>query len=472
MSAGRHCYSPDAPQTERLAAYLEEKEARVERREAFARRHAGDTVVQLALNIPGRIKDSALLRRLLASGMSEFALWFPQFTECALTNASAGPSALFAAAEAPQSVKEGTAELEALHPWSRLFDFDVYDAGGMTVSLASRHGMGRTCFVCSRPAALCMREKSHSAEEVAQSVTDRLARFAAYETAFTVSAAARRAGALALRAALYEVGLQPKPGLVDPAHSGSHEDMDFFTFQRSAAAISSFFPRFFAAGELIADDPAFLLAVLRLIGLEAEEAMYEATGQVNTHKGLIFSLGLVLGAAGEVSAAERGAFDAPGEKTFIENILDKTAELGRLTLADFTGRPSEETPGMRAHRDYGLTGIRGEAAAGFPSIQTPLLALCSLPEADLDARRLLEALFEIMRELDDTTLVRRGGIEALQSVKRCARDLLESGALCQASWRDALHTVDREFVARRLSPGGAADCLSVMLFLIWLAREQ
>ena len=67
MSAGRHCYSPDAPQTERLAAYLEEKEARVERREAFARRHAGDTVVQLALNIPGRIKDSALLRRLLAS---------------------------------------------------------------------------------------------------------------------------------------------------------------------------------------------------------------------------------------------------------------------------------------------------------------------------------------------------------------------------------------------------------------------
>ena len=305
MSAVRHCYSPDAPQTERLAAYLEEKEARVERRKAFARRHAGETVVQLALNIPGRIKDSALLRRLLASGMSEFALRFPQLTECALTNASAGPSALFAAAEAPQSVKEKTAELEALHPWSRLFDFDVYDAGGKTVSLASRHGMGRTCFVCSRPAALCMREKSHSAEDVAQSVTDRLARFAAYETAFTVSAAARRASALALRAALYEVGLQPKPGLVDPAHSGSHEDMDFFTFQRSAAAISSFFPRFFAAGEWIADDPAFLLAVLRLIGLEAEEAMYEATGHINTHKGLIFSLGLVLGAAGEVSAAQR-----------------------------------------------------------------------------------------------------------------------------------------------------------------------
>ena len=99
MSAVRHCYSPDAPQTERLAAYLEEKEARVERRKAFARRHAGETVVQLALNIPGRIKDSALLRRLLASGMSEFALRFPQLTECALTNASAGPSALFAAAE-------------------------------------------------------------------------------------------------------------------------------------------------------------------------------------------------------------------------------------------------------------------------------------------------------------------------------------------------------------------------------------
>ena len=77
-----------------------------------------------------------------------------------------------------------------------------------------------------------------------------------------------------------------------------------------------------------------------------------------------------------------------------------------------------------------------------------------------------------MSELDDTTLVRRGGIEALAAVKRCARDLLQSGALRQASWRDAVHAVDRQFVARRLSPGGAADCLSVMLFLIWLAREQ
>lgn len=114
MSAVMHYYSPDSPQTERLAAYLEEKEARVERRKAFARRHAGETVVQLVLNIPGRIKDSALLRRLLASGMSDFVLQFPQLTECARTNASAGPSVLFAAAEAPQSVKEKTAQLEAL----------------------------------------------------------------------------------------------------------------------------------------------------------------------------------------------------------------------------------------------------------------------------------------------------------------------------------------------------------------------
>ena len=88
MSAVRHCYSPDAPQTERLAAYLEEKEARVERRKAFARRHAGETVVQLALNIPGRIKDSALLRRLLASGMSEFALRFPPMLQRVLRHSS------------------------------------------------------------------------------------------------------------------------------------------------------------------------------------------------------------------------------------------------------------------------------------------------------------------------------------------------------------------------------------------------
>ena len=56
MSAVMHCYSPDAPQTERLAAYLEEKEARVERRKAFSRRHAGETVkaVSYAANLASR----------------------------------------------------------------------------------------------------------------------------------------------------------------------------------------------------------------------------------------------------------------------------------------------------------------------------------------------------------------------------------------------------------------------------------
>lgn len=268
---------------------------------------------------------------------------------------------------------------------------------------------------------------------------------------------------------LYEVGLQLKPGLVDTAHSGSHQDMNFFTSQRSAAAVSSYLTQFFAASELTPEEPEFLLAVLRRIGIEAEAAMYEATRHVNTHKGLIFSLVLVLGAPSWVHAAR---FAPKGGRDFIQYVLEKVAVLGKLTLVDFELQQTEDTAGMRAPRDYGLTGIRDEVAAVIPSIQEVLGELFGKPDADLNSRALVEALFSIMSRLDDATLVRRGVIEALPEVKQSAQELLDSGALKQPSWQRAVHDLDERFVARRLSPGGAADCLFVTLFLLWISRAH
>ena len=39
-----------------------------------------------------------------------------------------------------------------------------------------------------------------------------------------------RIAEFATRALLYEVSVTPKPGLVDRANAGSHQDMDFYTF--------------------------------------------------------------------------------------------------------------------------------------------------------------------------------------------------------------------------------------------------
>ena len=107
--------------------------------------------------------------------------------------------------------------------------------------------------------------------------------------------------ALAEAALWQELELTPKPGLVDRLNNGSHRDMDHALFVRSIMAITPWFARFAELGEAHAAKPADRqLRILRPMGMACEQAMYAATGGVNTHKGGIFALGLLCFAAGRV----------------------------------------------------------------------------------------------------------------------------------------------------------------------------
>ena len=130
---------------------------------------------------------------------------------------------------------------------------------------------------------------------------------------------AAQIASLALEALLAEAAATPKPGLVDRVNCGAHADMDFFTFQVSAAAIAPFLSVFVRTGTEHTGDASALLARLRPVGMEAERAMFVRTGGVNTHKGAIFSFGVLLGAAG--LALRRG------KKCTAECVLDLVKEI-------------------------------------------------------------------------------------------------------------------------------------------------
>jgi triphosphoribosyl-dephospho-CoA synthase len=103
----------------------------------------------------------------------------------------------------------------------------------------------------------------------------------------------------AVQSMLYEVTATPKPGLVDRANSGAHKDMDFFSFMSSSAVLGPFFYRCARKGvEYDSPNVEGLFHQIRGLGVEAEHKMFQATGGVNTHKGLIFSLGIICAAAG------------------------------------------------------------------------------------------------------------------------------------------------------------------------------
>ncbi len=77
----------------------------------------------------------------------------------------------------------------------------------------------------------------------------------------------------------------------------------------------------------------------------------------------------------------------------------------------------------------------------------------------------LDALLSLMAELDDTCVLYRGGIEALHVVQSGAQAALDAGGSSTTGGRQRIYQLDRELVARHVSPGGSADLLAASIFL-------
>jgi triphosphoribosyl-dephospho-CoA synthase len=272
-------------------------------------------------------------------------------------------------------------------------------------------------------------------------------------------AATERIGRLAIRSLYREAALAPKPGLVSPGSQGSHRDMDFSTFLRSLQALRPYFPAIAACG---LQRPGF--ARLRVLGIEVEADMLAATGGVNTHRGAIFNLGLLCAAAGRLIAdgeTPRAATACQSVKNnWAADILDGLATLPAASQ-------SKLSHGLEIARRYGTGGARQEAASGFPAaLEIGLPAYRRILGATGDGElAAVQALFALIAELDDTNLLWRGGPAGLASGRRAASEFLAAGGVLADDWREHAAAIDRDFVARDLSPGGSADLLGVTLFL-------
>ena len=282
----------------------------------------------------------------------------------------------------------------------------------------------------------------------------------------TSSAAATQDDASAFHAALGraaiaslydELALAPKPGLVSFADAGSHDDMDASTFLRSLFALRHYFVRVAAQG---AHSAAF--APLEALGIEAEARMLRATGGINTHRGAIFTLGLLCAAAGAVRAT-----GLPCDATNVRGML--LARWGDVLAS--RARRASATHGARAARAHGLRSASEEAAQGLPTLFDHVLpALRAARRAGADDRGAkLHALFTAMATLDDTNLVHRGGLQGLHDAQGLARRFLAEGGGLVADAPARAARVHASFVERRLSPGGAADLLAAAC---WVERVE
>ncbi|WP_342616237.1 triphosphoribosyl-dephospho-CoA synthase MdcB [Rhodoferax sp. GW822-FHT02A01] len=256
----------------------------------------------------------------------------------------------------------------------------------------------------------------------------------------------------AVRALYAEVALEPKPGLVSFRDNGSHADMSAHTFFKSLFALRHYFGAIAIAGQQGAP-----FETLQSLGLDAEARMLRATGGVNTHRGAIFSLGLLCAGAGQLQARAMPV-SAVNLRTAL--LLQWGDALRQRALAARQKMPTSN--GQRAAQSFALRSANDEAAEGFPTLFEVTLPALQTAVAQGHPMRSakVHSLFCTMAHLDDTNVVHRGGLEGMQLVKTRATQFLARGSVAQADWLAQARRIHEELVARRLSPGGAADLIA------------
>lgn len=257
---------------------------------------------------------------------------------------------------------------------------------------------------------------------------------------------------MCLDALCHEAMAWPKPGLVTPVDSGSHRDMHIGTFLASIDALQGSFSLMAEAGA-----QRLPFSTLQAIGIEAERKMHRATAGINTHRGAIFNLGLLVAAAacrGEDAALRDYSCGAVVSKVWGEQIA-----AGRFR--------APASHGNSVFRQFSAGGARMEAAAGFPAVyHVGLPALRRHLAAGHETAR-IACLLALMEHLPDTNLLWRGGQAGLDFVQQSAATFNSNSGVDAPDWQDSLLRMHHAFVERNLSPGGSADLMAAS----WVAHQ-
>ncbi len=356
-------------------------------------------------------------------------------------------------------IKELCEQFEEKHLVGRIIDIDITDKHNNPVS----SGKAKKCVFCNeKPAFVCMHEESHSYKEVRSLINSKINNYLAKKKKEEVC---RKLSALALKSILYEVSVTPKPGLVDRNDSGIHTDMGFYTFLNSGSIISAFFNKIALIGyKYKEEDISKALPIIREIGLEMENEMFNETGKVNTQKGIIFLIGLSLFSSSK-TIADFGCFKA-------EEFQRILIELTKSLINDNTPESEDKTHGEMCKEKYGEQfggGVKQEAMTGFETVfkyglpeirRHNLIGLSTDKEID---SALVFTLLAIISQNNDTNILYRSDLETLKEFKTKAFAALNSIKINNdfSEYNKLIEYCNKN----NISPGGSADLLAVTVFL-------
>lgn len=439
-----------------LQAILEAREKRAQKQTQMLAQYR-KTLLCFTMNIAGPEKNSVRITQGFLLGNSLLRERLAQADISVVAHEiyleDTGCEAFYVLNAQPETVKRLTVEIEDRSSGGRLYDMDVLGPDGSKMDRTALQLPERKCLLCGNSARLCGRSRSHTVQELQEKTTQLLC-----------EALRERISELAVRSLLCELYTTPKPGLVDQRNSGSHRDMDLFTFLSSSAALWNYFRKCAQIGITTRELPATeVFQQLRTAGVQADEDMLRATGGINTHKGAIFTLGLLCGAAGRVAFL-------PGSKPGDIASVCACMTAG-LTERDYHGVTAENavTVGQRLFALHGITGARGQAEAGFPAVTE--IGLRVLEQGVARGLSLNDAgcgaLLAILASTTDTNMIARSDLQTQHTVSAQIAKLLQKEPY---PGKETLEKLDDWFIQKNLSPGGSADLLAATYFLYFVTR--
>lgn len=446
--------------TKTLNKILEARENRASLRINFAGK--GYNSLSLSLNIPGYPKSNDLVSSFFKEVLNDLKIYLEanriqiiNKEELKITDEAGDfyiTSIPFQRADI-EHIKQVTERFEESYKLGRLIDVDIFNVDAQPVS----SGKKKLCYYCGKHSAIsCMREKRHTYKEIRGKI---FADVQMYLEDSKKKRFVRKISMLALKALLYEVSLTPKPGLVDFENSGSHSDMNYFTFLNSSAALSAYFRDFCLLGYNFSGNYKEILPKIRQIGLQTEKAMFEATGNVNTQKGLIFLFGICLFSISKIYSENIKFTDAEFRK-----IVKKITK--NIVKNELNSSTNNKTHGEKVFGKFGTigTGVRYEVENAFPTIFETALPYFNenlnhkiYKNSDKLQEILQTGLLKIMSQNNDTNILYRSNLETLNFVKKSAKkavkNIEEFKNLCEYC------------KVKNISPGGSADLLAVSLLI-------
>ena len=441
-----------------ITEFLLDRDRRVLYQEHLLKENKDKTLVTIRINYPGIEKSNYITDNIVNTIYNEILTYYGKFIvfEDKYKNKE-GIVAHFLFDLDFVNVKKEMINVEEEHILGRCLDIDVYTLKNDKVIGISRSDLfkkPRRCFICDLDAKICSRAQTHTIDEIKNYFEVVYKNFK--DSQKKTESLAYEVSQMALKAMISEVSTFPSFGLVSPISSGAHKDMDYYTFLNSAVAITPFLKKMFEVGYSYYS-PEYIFDAIRDIGKECEKKMFEATNNINTHKGMIFLMGISMAAIGKALYENKEFYQIQDIiKSMVKNILDDFKELHKK---------EKLTHGERLYLEYGFTGIRGQVQDGLSVLFDNIIdnyINSDLKENDLYT----QILIELMARVEDSTVVYRHDISTLRKVQSDAKDLLNMGGIFTEEGKQKCHELEDIYINENISPGGCADLLAISILLI------